>query len=187
MKYRLSAGVGIALLTTAVALTAQTQVPVPPSSAARPVPSHSAPTSAESQTAVIKQYCVTCHNDRAKTGGLSLASFDAGRAAEHPEVVEKMIRKLRVGMMPPAGGRRPAPEVLSGLLDCLENRVDTAAAAAPNPGWRPFQRLNRAEYARAIKDLLDGEIDGAALLVLAAQQEKDLRLNRIPLPVTVEV
>ena len=130
------------------------------------MPAHApaAAATAESQTALIKQYCVTCHNDRAKTGGLSLASYDVVRATEDITLTEKMIRKLRVGMMPPAGARRPAPDVLATLVTTLEHRIDTAAAAAPNPGWRPFQRLNRAEYGRAIKDLLDLEVDVAALL-----------------------
>jgi cytochrome c551/c552 len=164
MKYGLSALVGVGVMTTAVALTAQATAPSRPSAPVQPVPAHTTPVTSESQTALIKQYCVTCHNDRAKTGGLSLVAFDVARAAEHAELTEKMIRKLRVGMMPPAGARRPAPEVLHALVEGLEQRVDAAAAAAPNPGWRPFQRLNRAEYARAIKDLLDLDVDIAALL-----------------------
>jgi mono/diheme cytochrome c family protein len=163
MRYGLSACIGLALFTT-VALTAQTQSTAPPTAPPKPVSSHSTQVTAETQTALVKQYCVTCHNDRGKAGGMSLAEFDAGGAAEHPDLAEKMIRKLRVGMMPPAGARRPAPEVLTELLTYLENRVDAAAAAAPNPGWRPFQRLNRAEYARAIKDLLDLDVDVTALL-----------------------
>jgi mono/diheme cytochrome c family protein len=111
------------------------------------------------QTALVKQYCVTCHNDRAKAGQLTLASFDAAQAADHLDVTEKMIRKLRAGMMPPAGARRPEAAQLDALATALENRVDRAAAVNPNPGSRPFQRLNRAEYARAVKDMLDIDID----------------------------
>jgi hypothetical protein len=118
---------------------------------------------AESQTATVKQYCVTCHNDRAKAGGLSLASFDAGAAADHGPTAEKMIRKLRAGMMPPAGARRPADTTLLDLAAALETRIDKAAGA-PNPGWRPFQRLNRAEYARSVRDLLDLDVDVSAFL-----------------------
>ncbi len=66
--------------------------------------------------------------------------------------------------MPPPGAKRPAPEALTALVAALEGRLDAAAAAKPAPGWRPFQRLNRAEYARAVKDLLDVDIDVAALL-----------------------
>ena len=116
------------------------------------------------QTALVKQYCVTCHNDRAKAGQLTLASFDAAQAADHLDVTEKMIRKLRAGMMPPAGARRPEAAQLDALASALEGRVDRAAAVNPNPGSRPFQRLNRAEYARAVKDMLGIDIDVAALL-----------------------
>jgi hypothetical protein len=116
------------------------------------------------QTAMVKQYCVTCHNDRAKAGQLSLASFDAAKASEHLEVSEKMIRKLRAGMMPPAGARRPEPAQIKALAVALESRVDRAALTNPNPGSRPFQRLNRAEYARAVKDMFGIDVDVAALL-----------------------
>ncbi len=75
-----------------------------------------------------------------------------------------MIRKLRAGMMPPPGARRPDDTALLGLATALEARVDAAAALKPNPGWRPFQRLNRAEYTRAVKDLLDVEVDVSAFL-----------------------
>ena len=111
------------------------------------------------QNALLKQYCVGCHNDRTKAGTMSLQSFDTADVLEHPELAEKMIRKLRAGMMPPAGARRPAPEVLSGLASTMETTIDRAAALNPNPGWRPSQRLNRAEYARAVKDLLAVEVD----------------------------
>jgi cytochrome c551/c552 len=135
------------------------------------VPSHAqtpaaAQSSASAQTpeALVKQYCATCHNDRAKTGGLSLAGFDPARAHEDAEQTEKMIRKLRAGMMPPAGARRPAPEALSGLAETLETHMDTRAATRPDPGWRPFQRLNRAEYKQAISDLLAVDVDVTAYL-----------------------
>ena len=115
-------------------------------------------------TAMVKEYCSTCHSDRAKAGGLSLASFDATHAVDQAEMAEKIIRKLRTGMMPPAGAKRPAEEVLLTLASTLETHIDRAAAANPNPGWRPFQRLNRAEYARAVRDLLDLDVDVAAFL-----------------------
>jgi len=116
------------------------------------------------QNALFKQYCVTCHSDRGKAGGLSLASFDAGTAVEHAEVSEKVIRKLRAGMMPPAGARRPDGTALADLAAALETRIDQAAALHPNPGRRPFQRLNRAEYAAAVRDLLGLEVDVEAYL-----------------------
>jgi hypothetical protein len=116
------------------------------------------------QNALVKQYCVTCHNDRAKAGGLTLASFDAATATTHGEVTEKVIRKLRAGMMPPAGARRPDAQVLGDLATALETRIDQAAALNPNPGRRPFQRLNRAEYSAAVRDLLDIDVDVEAYL-----------------------
>jgi len=116
------------------------------------------------QTALVRQYCASCHSERGKAGGLSLATFDASSAAQHGEVTEKMIRKLRAGMMPPPGARRPDADALLALAAALETRVDKAAAAMPNPGRRPFQRLNRVEYARAVRDLLALDIDVNGLL-----------------------
>jgi hypothetical protein len=113
---------------------------------------------------MVKQYCATCHSDRGKAGGLSLASFDAAQLLDHAEVAEKMIRKLRTGMMPPAGAKRPDEAVLMQLASTFETRIDRAAALSPNPGSRPFQRINRAEYAHAVRDLLSIEVDVASLL-----------------------
>ena len=119
---------------------------------------------AHAATQMVKQYCAGCHSDRAKAGDLSLAEFDVARASEHPEIAEKMIRKLRVGMMPPAGARRPDEAALQNLRGALETQMDEWAAANPHPGWRPFQRLTRAEYARAVKDLLDVDVEVTAFL-----------------------
>jgi hypothetical protein len=138
---------------------------------ARPAPVSSHPTASitESQTALVKQYCATCHNDRNKNnaGGLTLASFDAskvGHDAQVAEVAEKMIRKLRSGMMPPPNARRPDGAVLSSFASSMESRLDQAAALNPNPGRRPFQRLNRAEYTRAVSALLAIDVDVNAFL-----------------------
>jgi cytochrome c551/c552 len=117
-----------------------------------------------SQTALLRQYCTGCHNETLKTGGLSLASFDAAQAAEQTEVAEKIIRKLRAGMMPPPGVKRPDEARVAALAEALETRIDRVAAAGANPGARPFQRLNRAEYGRAIKDLLALDVDVTAFL-----------------------
>ncbi len=123
----------------------------------------------ESQTALVKQYCASCHNDRNKNNaaGLSLQGFDAskvGHDADVAETAEKMIRKLRAGMMPPAGSRRPEAAVLTALVGSMESRLDQAAALNPNPGRRPFQRLNRAEYARAVAGMFDLDVDVTAFL-----------------------
>ena len=113
---------------------------------------------------VVEQYCVRCHNERRMTGNLALESFDPGRAHLSAPTAEKMIRKLRAGMMPPPGARRPAGDTLQTLVETLERVVDEAAAAHPNPGVRRFQRLNRAEYEREILELLDLEVDAGRWL-----------------------
>src|SRR6266850_2588609 len=118
----------------------------------------------QAATQTVKQYCAGCHSDRAKAGDLSLADFDVARAADHPDTAEKIIRKLRAGMMPPSGARRPNDAALQDLRHALETRMDQWAAAHPNPGWRPFQRLTRAEYGRAVKDLLEVDVDVTAYL-----------------------
>jgi hypothetical protein len=129
----------------------RTQAPSAPVAPVAPDPA--------AQTAVIKQYCTGCHNDRAKAGELSLVSFDVAKAASNTAVAEKMIRKLRAGMMPPAGARRPDEATLAALVAHLETRIDAAVEGNPNPGFRPFQRLNRAEYTRAVRDLLGLDVD----------------------------
>ncbi len=108
--------------------------------------------------------CAGCHSERGKAGGLSLAGWDTRRASEQRDITEKMIHKLRAGMMPPSGARRPAEPALSSFVGALESRMDALAAANPDPGWRPFQRLNRAEYAREIKYLLGLDVDVTAFL-----------------------
>ena len=121
--------------------------------------------SLDAQSALVKQYCAGCHNDVAKSGGLTLARFDPARVDQIAPVAEKMIRKLRAGMMPPPNAtRRPDADTVAAFAATLEARIDEAAAKQPNPGRRPFQRLNRAEYARAIRDVLDIDVDVEAFL-----------------------
>lgn len=121
------------------------------------------PTSAE-LTEVIQQYCVRCHNERRLTGNLTLEGFDVADADDLAATAEKMIVKLRAGMMPPPGARRPSPDTLLALVETLESTVDAAARAEPRPGSRRFQRLNRPEYERVISDLLALEIDAGRWL-----------------------
>ncbi|NNL29809.1 MAG: DUF1592 domain-containing protein [Gemmatimonadetes bacterium] len=120
--------------------------------------------SAEELREVIEQYCVRCHSDARLRGNLSLEDFDPARAHEMAPTAEKMIVKLRAGMMPPPGVRRPEGDTLTALAETLESVIDEAAAADPDPGIRRFQRLNRAEYERVINDLLDLEIDAGRWL-----------------------
>jgi hypothetical protein len=113
---------------------------------------------------LLQRYCLTCHNERARTGGLSLEGLDAGHPEMHVEVWEKAIRKLRAGLMPPAGAPRPARADLEALRGRLETSIDRAALATPDPGTTALHRLNRTEYGNAIRDLLDLEIDPAAMV-----------------------
>ena len=122
--------------------------------------------SPEVLTGVVQQYCVRCHNDRALRGHLSLQAFNVGEAVEQAETGEKMINKLRAGMMPPPGARRPSSDTLLALVETLEETIDGASDRNPNPGFRTFQRLNRTEYANAIEDLLGLKVDAGEWLPL---------------------
>jgi mono/diheme cytochrome c family protein len=112
----------------------------------------------------IDRYCVTCHNPRMKAGGLVLDALPIANAAREPETWEKVIRKVRTGMMPPAGAPRPDRASLDSLAASAETTIDRAAAAAPNPGAAALHRLNRTEYGNAVRDLLDLPINAEALL-----------------------
>lgn len=125
------------------------------------------PLSIAALNTVVAQSCTAaCHSATRKNGDLSLADFDVGKAAASPEVAERMINKLRTGMMPPPGRRRPAGDTLVQLVASLERIVDRAAAMNPNPGTRTFQRLNRAEYEASIRDLLTLEVNAGTWLPL---------------------
>jgi hypothetical protein len=110
--------------------------------------------SVDTLNSVVQRTCGPCHNDDMKEAGMSLESFKVGDAASNPRLVEKMISKLRAGMMPPPGHERPAGDTLATLATTLEELVDHAAAANPEPGTRTFQRLNRSEYEQSIRALL---------------------------------
>ena len=133
---------------------------------ARPQNSGSAPAglTAPEYKAVITQYCVTCHNETLKTGGLTLEKMDFADLGTGAEVWEKVSRKLRSGMMPPQGKPKPDDATRNNLASWLETNLDRAAAAAPNPGRPLLHRLNRAEYANAIRDLLALDVDATTLL-----------------------
>ena len=113
--------------------------------------------------AFVDQYCVGCHNQKAKTAGLMLDTLDPAQVGDKAEVWEKVVRKLRAGMMPPSGARRPDKPAIDAFATKLETELDRAAARI-NPGAPALHRLNRTEYANAIRDLLDLEIDATALL-----------------------
>ncbi len=124
-----------------------------------------APSGPELLESTLKRHCLTCHSDRVRTADLSLEALDVSQAGEHAEVWEKVISKLRTRSMPPAGRPRPSDDTYELLAGWLETEVDRFAAAHPNPGrTEAFHRLNRAEYANAIRDLLALDVDVAALL-----------------------
>ena len=139
---RVLVGLGVVVFVLAVRVLAQS-----------PAVSH--------QTA-IQQYCVTCHNQRLKTGGLSLDTLDIANVQANAETWESVVRKLRVGAMPPHGVRRPDQKTTDSLIAWLEGELDRTSSRSP--GRPVLRRLNRAEYANAIRDLLGLDVDVTALL-----------------------
>jgi len=121
---------------------------------------------AVSTSDILNKYCVTCHNSRLKTAGLQIDGLDASDVARGADAQqwEKIVTKLRTGEMPPAGSPRPDAATYQAVAASLEKDLDAAAAAKPYAGRVPVHRLNRSEYANAIRDLLGLEIDGRALL-----------------------
>jgi hypothetical protein len=113
---------------------------------------------------VLSQYCVTCHNERPKTAGLTFDTMDVGNVPGDAEVWEKVIRKVRGGSMPPQGRPRPDQTTREAFVKTLITTLDRAAAATPNPGRPIIHRLNRTEYANAIRDLLALDVDTTNLL-----------------------
>jgi hypothetical protein len=136
----------------------------PKPSAVAPRPLGEGGLSADQSRALLDRYCVTCHSDRLKTANLSLQGLDLTKVADHADVWEKVIRKLRAGVMPPPDVPRPSLPEYERLRDFLENEIDRVAATKTNPGSIVLHRLNRTEYANAIRDLLDVRIDVASLL-----------------------
>src|SRR5215472_15566043 len=114
--------------------------------------------------ALINRYCVTCHNQRLKTAKLELDKLDLAHLEKDALIWERAVRKLRGGMMPPPGASRPPVDAVNALATYLEDSLDKAAAANPNPGSVRIHRLNRAEYANAMRDLFGITVDAAALL-----------------------
>ena len=130
--------------------------------AAQPPPG--APAEAHSARAVLDRYCVACHNARTLTAGLALDDVDPAHVAEDAVVWEKVLRKLRTATMPPSPRPRPDAATYASLVGYLETALDRAAEAAPDPGRPAVQRLNRAEYANAVRDILALEVDARTLL-----------------------
>src|SRR5580698_3460613 len=116
------------------------------------------------QRAMLDHYCVTCHNQKAKTANLTFDTMDLAQVGKDAEVWERAVRKLRGGMMPPPGMPRPDAATVNFFVTFLEASLDRAALASPNPGTVSLHRLNRAEYQNAMKDVLGVDVDAAALL-----------------------
>ncbi len=119
---------------------------------------------AQSDRALLDTYCVGCHNPAVGAGGLAFEAYDVENVDGDVQVWETVVTKLRTGMMPPSGARRPERAVLDGFAARLEARLDTAAAQVPEPGNPALHRLNRTEYANAVRDLLALDVDATRLL-----------------------
>ena len=139
---------------------------LPPQTA---VPAHQPPPpgapAADSPGELLEAYCVFCHSQELQTGGLILEGIDLENVGPQAEMWEKVWHMVRTGQMPPPEMPRPDTATLTAMISWLEARLDDAAAADPNPGKVGIHRLNRTEYANAIRDLLGVEIDAAALLL----------------------
>jgi mono/diheme cytochrome c family protein len=122
------------------------------------------PAAVPRNASLVGEYCVGCHNDRVKRGDLVLSHLDETRVAADAPTWEKVIRKVRSGMMPPANARRPDAARVAAFLTSVEASLDKAAFAAPNPGKAALHRLNRTEYGNSIRDLLGFEFNVTALL-----------------------
>src|SRR5688572_25765896 len=154
----MSRGLSVVAVAWLVAVTVTASRPL--AAPQQPAPAAAATT----QRALLDKYCVTCHNQRTKTAGLTLDTADLASIPASAEVWEKVIRKVRGGMMPPVGMPRPTQAALDGLVSHLETTIDRATLAAPTLRGSILHRLNRAEYANAIREVLALDFDVASLL-----------------------
>jgi hypothetical protein len=149
----------------AVAMPFAAQSPSPASAPARTLRTSRTDVDALSHHEdLVSRFCVTCHNDRLRTGNFVFDPQTLAHVGANAEQFEKVVRKLRAGLMPPQGVPHPPDADVTGLLTFLESELDRAAVASPNPGRPMLHRLNRAEYANAIRDLLHLDVDTATLL-----------------------
>ena len=153
------AGLILASIGSSVVLAASAQEPKP--AAAAPA---AAPDEAAAYKAMFTRYCVACHNARALTAGLDLSAVDLNKVGDNAPALEKVVRKLQSRMMPPPGLPRPDEPTTEAFLAWAQTHLDQAAAKAPDPGRVALHRLNRAEYANAVRDLLALQVSPAALL-----------------------
>lgn len=145
----------------------------------------------DSDRQFVQKYCQGCHNDRVKSGTLSLEQMDPAQAAASPEKWEKVIRKLRAGMMPPAGAPRPERTAIDEFVGHLSNSLDQYAAKHPNPGMVGMHRLNRTEYGNAVRDLLavnkdgDGSLLDHSVILYGSSMSNGNQHDHDPLPVVI--
>jgi cytochrome c551/c552 len=156
----------LAFIFTAITTSgARTQAPPAARATAAPAQAQAAPRAAAApDAAFVKQYCVTCHNERANAGSLALDSLSVAAVDGHADVWEKVVRKLRTGMMPPDGAPKPPAAIRETFTSALEASLDRVAVQRPNPGIPALHRLNRTEYANAVRDLLAVDVDVTAVL-----------------------
>lgn len=155
-----SVGTALTISVLGVTLLGQTASKSSKSGAPKAAPS----AQAAANDAVLKKYCLGCHSDAAKAGGLSMSKLDLTKIGQNPELGEKIVTKLRAGMMPPVGMPRPDAKTYNTLAGSIERELDRAAAAHPNLTPPGVHRLNRAEYANAVLDLTGVSVDPASLL-----------------------
>ncbi len=160
MRCLLAAGVLWGLVMFASHPSASAQLPVTPIPAPQASTAHADPTSRE----FVQTYCVQCHNDRVKSGGFSWTEIDLGQPELSAKRSEDVVRKLRAGLMPPAGARRPSREASVGFRAALEQKLDNAALTRRQHKNPELHRINRREYRSAVRDLLGVDIDVSALL-----------------------
>ena len=154
--------VGVLSILVCVVLLVSATMAVPRTTKQAQQPATASPTAA--QRALLDQYCVTCHNQQLKTAGLLLDTADLNDIPGGAATWEKVVMKLRSGMMPPLGRPKPDQAAVDSMVSLLETRLDKASAARPEPGRASLHRLNRTEYGNAVRDLLNIEIDVKELL-----------------------
>jgi len=174
MRTGIATGVALLCLVCAGSLRSQGQEPAPSNPGTLPpsplrgsgeasAPSHPRTLAPSPQRALLDQYCLGCHSDRVRSGGLALSELNLDAPGQSAEIGEKVIRKLRGGLMPPGGAKRPDGRAVAEFVSWLENTIDTAATES-KPGRVALRRLNRREYGYAIRDLIGLNIDATAWL-----------------------
>jgi mono/diheme cytochrome c family protein len=158
------AAVVIALAAIALVASLTRVLTAAPEQAAAPQQAAASQAPAQGQLATMQQYCVSCHNDRVKTGGVSFQGVTPESIGQHADVFEKAVRKMRGRVMPPPGAKQPGSAVIDSLVAYLEDSLDKTAGKAHLRDQVVLHRLNRKEYANAVRDLLSVEIDSTELL-----------------------